>query len=218
LSEVKLASHKSAIVFDDPVSSLDHVWRRKIAARIIEESKERQIIVFTHDIAFMLMLQEVSFIHSMPLEVRNLSRKAKFTGIVSERPPWDALSIKARIGALRQMHVQLEKSYRDLTLDIAQEESKKCYGKLREAWERGIEEVVLNGTVTRFGRGVSSKPLKKVVELTIEDYNTIEENMGKTSGFLDGHDTASALGIDIPDAAEFLEDVLKLETYITSKR
>jgi hypothetical protein len=218
LSEVKLASHKSAIVFDDPVSSLDHVWRRKIAARIIEESKERQIIVFTHDIAFMLMLQEVSFIHSMPLEVRNLSRKAKFTGIVSERPPWDALSIKARIGALRQMHVQLEKSYRDLTLDIAQEESKKCYGKLREAWERGIEEVVLNGTVTRFGRGVSSKPLKKVVELTIEDYNTIEENMGKTSGFLDGHDTASALGIDIPDAAEFLEDVLILETYITSKR
>ena len=45
-------------VFDDPVSSLDHRHRDRVAERLAEEGKTRQVVVFTHDMAFLLLLDE----------------------------------------------------------------------------------------------------------------------------------------------------------------
>jgi hypothetical protein len=42
----------TGIVFDDPVSSLDHMRREQIARRLAREAKVRQVNVFTHDLAF----------------------------------------------------------------------------------------------------------------------------------------------------------------------
>ena len=53
-----LAGHSGEIVFDDPVSSLDHQRKGTIAKRLAEEAKSRQVIVFTHDIVFLSMLGE----------------------------------------------------------------------------------------------------------------------------------------------------------------
>jgi wobble nucleotide-excising tRNase len=43
---------KSAIIFDDPVTSLDHVRRDKVAERLAQLAQDRQVVVFTHDVAF----------------------------------------------------------------------------------------------------------------------------------------------------------------------
>ena len=40
LAELATAPIKSALVFDDPVSSLDHIWREAVARRLVEEAKE----------------------------------------------------------------------------------------------------------------------------------------------------------------------------------
>lgn len=53
LTELATAGHASCLVFDDPVSSLDHRWRRKVAERLVEEAAVRQIVVFTHDLVFL---------------------------------------------------------------------------------------------------------------------------------------------------------------------
>lgn len=53
LAELHLANHTGGIVFDDPVSSLDHHWRRNVARRLVEEAKKRQVIVLTHDTVFL---------------------------------------------------------------------------------------------------------------------------------------------------------------------
>jgi wobble nucleotide-excising tRNase len=52
LTELATAQHASALVFDDPVSSLDHRWRSSVAKRLVDEAKKRQVIVFTHDLVF----------------------------------------------------------------------------------------------------------------------------------------------------------------------
>ncbi|MDP3617342.1 MAG: AAA family ATPase, partial [Rhodoferax sp.] len=51
-AELSTADDPSGIVFDDPVSSLDFQWRGSVAQRLVEESKRRQVIVFTHDVVF----------------------------------------------------------------------------------------------------------------------------------------------------------------------
>jgi len=53
LAELSQAGHQSALVFDDPVSSLDHWHRELIAQRLVKESKARQVIVLTHDTVFL---------------------------------------------------------------------------------------------------------------------------------------------------------------------
>jgi wobble nucleotide-excising tRNase len=60
LTELATASHKSALVFDDPVTSLDHRWRRKVAERLIAEASDRQIVVFTHDLIFLNDLHDLA--------------------------------------------------------------------------------------------------------------------------------------------------------------
>ena len=58
LAELSLAGHTAAIVFDDPVSSLDHHRRQNVAKRLVQEAKARQVIVFTHDTSFLGQLRD----------------------------------------------------------------------------------------------------------------------------------------------------------------
>lgn len=214
LSELSIAEHKSAIIFDDPVSSLDHKWRSKIAKRIAEESKVRQVIVFTHDITFLLMIQEHTKNLNYELNIKSLTRKKKETGLIAINPPWDALPVKKRIGILKAELQKLEKIERTETEEIYKDRARLLYGKLRETWERFVEEVFLNGAVQRFGREIQTQRLSKIVDLTIEDYNLVDLNMKKCSTYFTGHDSAGDLIEEMPDSKEFSEDLTTLEEYI----
>jgi len=218
LSELTLSDHKSTIVFDDPVSSLDHKWRNKIAKRIAEESEFRQVIVFTHDIAFLLMLEEHCMQQGRTIAVKGLTRKAKETGIIAVNPPWDTLSVSKRLGLLKDACQKLDKIERTQTEEVYKVQAQHLYGRLRETWERCVEELVLNGAIQRFGRAVQTQRLSKVVDLTDADYKAIEENMAKCSTYFLGHDSSGALGETIPNAAEVLSDVQALEKYVSDMR
>ncbi|PHR74535.1 MAG: ATP-binding protein [Lutibacter sp.] len=214
LSELSISEHKSAIIFDDPVSSLDHKWRNKISKRIAEEALKRQVIVFTHDITFLLMIQEHSNSLNCDLDIKSLTRKKKETGLIASNPPWDALPVGKRIGLLKGAYQKLEKIERTETEEVYKERAKILYGKLRETWERFIEEVFLNGAIQRFGRAIQTQRLSKIVDLTDVDYNLVDTNMSKCSTYFTGHDTAGTLIEEMPDSDEFLADILILENYI----
>lgn len=218
LSELSISEHKSAIVFDDPVSSLDHKWRNRIAKRITEEALKRQVIVFTHDITFLLMIQEHAERLSCDLNIKSLTRKKEETGLIASNPPWDALSVRKRIGILKNDYQQLEKIERTETEEIYKERAKTLYGKLRETWERFVEEVYLNGVIQRFGRAVQTQRLSKITDLTDADYKIIEDNMTKCSTYFTGHDSAGTLIEEIPDSNEFHTDLKILEDYIKEIR
>jgi predicted ATPase len=217
-SELSIAEHNSAIVFDDPVSSLDHKWRNRIAKRIVEEAENRQIIVFTHDITFLMMLQEHANKKSINLTLKSLTRKRTETGIIAENPPWVALNVRKRIGILKNELQKLEKISRTETEEKYKDEVKTFYGKLRETWERVVEELILNNTVTRFGRAIQTQRLKKVVDLTDDDYNKIDENMSKASTYFWGHDTSGELIEEYPHIDEIKEDIDILDKYVKELR
>jgi len=218
LAELRLSDHKSAVVFDDPVSSLDHKWRNKIAGRIAQEAKIRQVVVLTHDISFFIMIQEHASRLNLPIVINSLTRKKQETGIILSNPPWDAMTTSKRIGLLKDQHQKLAKFEKTETEDVVKPKIQNLYGRLRETWERFIEEVYLNDTIKRFGREVQTQRLSKLIDLTIEDYNKVNENMSKCSTYMVGHDSAGNLNDEIPSAQEFLNDVLILENYMKEIR
>jgi len=224
MAEMKADGRKSAVIFDDPVNSLDHKWRESIGDRLVNESIDRQVIVFTHDIVFYKYLLEcVENTHGAEAQQIRIDRRRKNTGIVDLTPPWDALPIKKRIGQLNNFYQQLEKTDRLGTETEYQTQCYDFYCHLREAWERLVEESLLNGVVTRFGRSVQTQRVSKLVgdKLSQDDYDTLEKGMTGCSKYFKGHDTAAPLQQKprrITEVKADLDLIDNFNKYLKSKR
>ena len=105
LTELATAVHKSALVFDDPVSSLDHRWRKQVAERLVEEAEQRQIIVFTHDLVFVNDLYDLGHEKKRRIRLFTVRRGQPGAGIVSDGMPWKAQRVEERIGHLERAEI-----------------------------------------------------------------------------------------------------------------
>ena len=142
-AELSTADDPSGIVFDDPVSSLDYMWRDDVALRLVEEAKTRQVIVFTHDVVFLLRLKQLAQeqnVTQLDQHVRQLPRGA--AGVCAEELPWVALPVKKKIGYLKNQWQAADKLFRDGHQSAYEKDARYLYGSLREAWERALEEVL----------------------------------------------------------------------------
>lgn len=211
LAEIRLGKGRGGIVFDDPVSSLDHRRRWEVAERLAVESKQRQVIVFTHDIYFLAILEQKAEAIGATLVKNYIRRTSSGFGVHSKELPFDVVNTKARIGQLRQMLVDARNAKKDGDDDRLRTITTFAYGRLRLAWERCVEEVLLNGVVQRFGEGVSTQRLKPVL-VTDDDYKQIDAGMTKSSKF--EHDAASSVGrLPVPDPDELSGDIEELEAF-----
>ncbi|SPR98270.1 AAA family ATPase [Cupriavidus taiwanensis] len=211
LAEVKLGKGRGGIVFDDPVSSLDHRRRWEVAQRLAVESLTRQVIVFTHDIYFLCILEQKAEEIGAALIKSYIRRTAQGFGVHSTELPFDVVGTKDRLARLRQMVVDVRKAHNDGNDDEHRRTTAFCYGRLRLAWERCIEEVLLNGAIQRFGEGVSTQRLRSVV-VTDDDYREIDAGMTKSSKF--EHDAAMATGrLPVPDPDELSQDIERLAAW-----
>jgi hypothetical protein len=123
------------------------------------------------------------------------------------------MSLKKRIAWLRQEAVRLHKVYKDQSTEDYNKESSYLWGRLREAWECGVEEILLNGAIRRFGREVSTKPLRLVHDISEDDIDAVEAGMTESSKWLPGHDQASALNSRMPPPDVFSAAVEDLESW-----
>lgn len=217
-AELSTADDTSGIVFDDPVSSLDFQWRGSVAQRLVEESKRRQVIVFTHDVVFLLALKQYADqagIDALDQHVRHLPKGA---GVCAAELPWVAMPIKKKIGFLKGSWQDADKLLRDGHQDAYEKEAKHLYGLLREGWERALEEVLLGGIVERFRPSIQTQQISQIADITPDDCKAVEVAMTKCSTWLPGHDKAPAARAPVPSPAELQADISALESWIGAVR
>jgi hypothetical protein len=217
LAEARGAEHASAIVFDDPVSSLDHRWRSSFARRIVEEAAVRQVIVFTHELVFLSALVQAAEAKDIPCEIRSIERGSdRLPGHVSKNPPWCAADTTRRIGILKADFQIAEKLYKTNGEKAYFPMAVGIYANLRQTWERAVEEVLFNGAVVRFREGIETQRLKKVADICDADLEAIVAGMTKASKWEGGHDHALAVDDPIPSPAELQGDIEAIETWTRS--
>jgi ABC-type nitrate/sulfonate/bicarbonate transport system ATPase subunit len=154
LAELRVSDERSAIVLDDPVSSLDHQRREHVATRLVEEAAERQVIVLTHDLVFVYYLQEKAEELGVELHGQALERRYHEVGVVSADLPWEARSPMARAKALRhELKTRLVPLYKGND-PLYEAEAQRWKLELRKAYERMIEVYVLGNTVERQVRNI----------------------------------------------------------------
>ena len=217
-AELSTADDPHGIVFDDPVSSLDYRWREGVARRLVHESKSRQVVIFTHDIVFLLLLKQFADeqgVEQLDQHVRQLSKGA---GVCTEELPWVALPVKKKIGYLKKERQAAEKLFREGHQATYEKEATYLYGLLREAWERALEEVLLGGIVERFRPSVQTQHIATIADITQTDCEILDAAMTKCSRWLPGHDKAAAARAPVPEPAELKADIESLERWVAEIR
>lgn len=178
LAELETAEGDSGIVLDDPICSLDHIHREKVAQRLAQEALRRQVIVFTHDVPFLSQLQQACRGAGASLLMRLISRGAT-PGFCHEdappthRPVRDAVAAVARdIESRRHLYNTGHPSWVECVTGFG--------GTLRKLWERAVEEAV-STVLTRWTHKVDTKGFIGLTVLTAEDHQMMRKAYGLCS-------------------------------------
>lgn len=214
-ADLQISSTRSAIVFDDPVSSLDHRWRGQVAQRLVEEAQVRQVIVFTHDAVFLAKLDQECRRAGVDHTGVHIQRKGQAAGFCSDDPPFEVKTVKQRIGSLKNDHVQLVKVHRTGSDQDYARAVTALLDRLRKTWERAVEECFLNDSIQRFDYGIHTQQLKHI-DVDPGDYPTIEAGMGRCSAWV--HDQAQGLATPPPSPREVAELVNELVDWVRALR
>lgn len=214
LAELKTSSHKNGIIFDDPVCSLCAEWREKVAKRLVKEGKNRQVIIFTHDIAFLYYLKKEAGIDNQNVIItfRDVERMGDRIGIVENELPIHVKSAEKRIGWLHNRCQEARVLYNNNKTFEYNEKCKNIYSHLRESWEKAIEDVVFNRSIQRFDREIHTKQLQ-FVEFNREVYKKIEEGMSNSSKYCHAQPDEDSISFPEPDIVK--NDIEELDNFIS---
>ena len=218
LAELAGYDEQSGIVFDDPVSSLDHRWRRHVAERLVDEASKRQVIVFTHDAVFLMNIMEATARLGVECDITHLMRQDGAFGIPEAGAPWIAMRIKDRIGYLKKKLQEAEAVHNRGEHAAYDPLARTLYRLLRQAWERAVEEILLNGVVLRFGREVQTNRLRHLTDISDDDIRLINQEMSKCSTYFGGHDESAAINEEAPSPDEIKDDIATLEDWVSQMR
>lgn len=182
LAEARLAGITAPVIFDDPVSSLDHRRINEVAQRIARLADSIQVIVFTHDILFattLLNLSEKSKRCSL-FQVTDESGKGQVTRATGLRT--DSLSaIKGRINAAIQNAKAQEGEVRDALVRMA-------YSHVRAWCEVFTEEELLKGVTKRYRANVQMTTLPSINGSKLDDIGPkVTEIFEVACRYIDGH-------------------------------
>lgn len=218
LAELAARGDKSGVVLDDPVSSLDHRRRGVVALRLAECAKDRQVVVFTHDLVFLHMLRAAAAQHQVTVADREIRRAGPLAGYCRDKAPAKAMKVKALVGELKVVHQRCAAQHRAGEIDAYEQDVSQGYGLLREAWERAVEELLFNQAVMRFDHRVQTQRLKKVHDICQADLDAIDAGMTTCSKWLPGHAQATAINEPLPEPPEFLAEIERFEDFVRQMR
>lgn len=213
LAELVLGNHSCGIVLDDPVSSLDHKRRGYVARRLAQEAKNRQVIVFTHEIVFLQQLQDES--KNGEIAIYSLEASGGFVGKVSEGLPWIHQSFKERLANLDANCRRFEKlPWPDDPSEEMAGQMIRQYSFIRATIERITQDLILNGTVQRFRDYIEVSKLRKVVGLEGGEVEELIRLNQRCHDVVEAHDPSSAKDLPPPTASELRKDIDDLKVLI----
>src|SRR6266478_8335605 len=125
------------------------------------------------------------------------------------------MSVARRIGMLRNELQNAGAILRKGDRAAYEQKAEWIYDRLRQTWERAVEEVLLNEVVLRFGDGVATQRLKALTDITDADIQCVDTEMTYCSSFV--HDESGAVNAGIPDPPVVEADIKRLDDWVTAR-
>lgn len=136
-----------------PVTSLDHVRRSHVATRLAQFSKDRHVIVFTHDITFVGDIIKAAEAENVTLTERCVQRRGDgVPGLCVTQYPWKARDVSKRLQDLDQQLAEIKRERSGWSHERYESAVADWAGKLSETWERLISVEIVNQVLTTVRR------------------------------------------------------------------
>lgn len=203
LTEAHFDASKSALIFDAPVSSLDHMKRESVARRIVELAKDRQVVVFTHDVAFTMLLYKAAKECNVSYATRGIEKRRKAEpGYTTEHHPWTAKDVAQRIHTFNEEVRVLRSNEAGMSNEEYQRETEKIAGHMSQTWERIISQVIVEPLVDYRELEVRVGKLRIIGRVTEEDVKTYDDSYKRISAWASRHDPHPTLNYSPPSVDE----------------
>jgi energy-coupling factor transporter ATP-binding protein EcfA2 len=212
LADVESRRNSTPFIFDDPISSLDQEYEEATVERLIGLSKNRQVIVFTHRLSLLTLIEESVKKHGVETSVVSLKNEYWGAGEPNETP----INVKDPEAALNFLiNDRLSKATKIL-MEYGQTEyeplSKAICSDFRIIIERFIENKLLCDVVQRFRRSINTLgKLEKISLITADDCKLFDELMTKYSKY--EHSQSVELPVFPPCVEDLKEDMEKLKDW-----
>ena len=208
-------------VFDDPITSLDQRYETRVATRLVQLSLERQVIVFTHRLAFAQLLNiETRNYNTSIDEKRNYEQVSiyniqlrKYPLGCSEPPAFlKDVSLKKAIKHLRANDLQeIKRKQKVGEFGTADALIQSLCSDFRKVIEQGISQDLLSGIVSRYGREISSLKLTRLYAITRKDITLFHNMMSKYSCY--EHSQPIETPLALPDISDLEADLVAMEEW-----
>ena len=194
LTELQLEKSNAPIIFDDPVTSLDHHIIDEVARRLVKLSRDRQVVIFTHSILLFNSIKQKSELNSfnnLEFKYYEVQKDIENTGYLYESP------------TLRENSFNYYKKRINEIIDTSREERKlrenelaiEGYNKLRAAIEVLIENDILKSTVKRYRKNVALTSFERINgELIDKHKEKIYSIFERCSKYTDAHSNITQEG------------------------
>jgi hypothetical protein len=214
LTEVEFDESKSAVVLDDPVSSLDAGRRSRVATRLVELARDRQVVVFTHEATFVNALNRAARDLGVEATERATLRQGERPGLVSDRHPWNVKDVASRLDWLTAQLSRLRNERNQLDSDEYTRRAQEWGGRLSQAWERAVNLDVVNELVDRGTNEVRPRMFKMLVGITHQDNNDYQSGYAKASEWAPRHDQAPEANFIAPEPDELEAELNRFKDWV----
>jgi energy-coupling factor transporter ATP-binding protein EcfA2 len=212
-TEAAFDTTRSALILDDPVTSLDHVRRKYVAARLAELAKDRQVIVFTHDVTFAGELQKQAANCDVTVTPRSIERKGEVPGFVRDALPWKAKDFGARLTQIEQELARLTKERADYGQDDWDKAVGSWAGDLSELWESCVNTEILHEVFDRGTAEVRVMKFRILAAVTHEDDTDFQTGYGACSTWARRHNKAQETNYVPPEPDEMKAEVERIRVW-----
>lgn len=202
-TEAHLDRSFSAIILDDPVSSLDHIRRGYVAAELAELAMRRQVIIFTHDIAFVSELRRACTEKEVQFTERSVQRhRVHGPGECHDAHPWKAKDGRARLGDLESNLGRIRSNMSEWSQEEYEKETSEWAGKLSETWERIIRQEIVDLVFDQSTQEVRPMMVRLLGSITEKDNREFQDSYSRVSRWARRHDKSPELNYVAPTADE----------------
>ena len=211
LADVEDHANKATFIFDDPISSLDQDYEEKVAERLAVLSKSRQVLVFTHRLSLMALLDEASKKEGLIPSTIGIYKESWGTGEPG-LPPIHAQKTKAAVNTLLSKLPEGRKILEEQGHERYSWWAKGVCSNTRITIEKIIEFDLLADVVQRFRRPITTQgKLHKIAKVTAGDCEYIDELMTKFSRY--EHSQPNEVPVLPPEPDELEADLNQLKKW-----
>ena len=141
-----MSDNSVPVIFDDPVSSLDHRRVGEVARRISDLTSDHQVVVFTHDIWLVTHLLDIFEKSDRCVYYQITDDYGKGTVTVGTGPRWDTIKkLAAKINS------SIDEA-RKTTGEERESHIRDAYDSIRSWCELFVEQEVLATVTQRFNQ------------------------------------------------------------------